>query len=319
MKSLATLSMLFLLSAMYTPCLEAQIAGDYQTKASTAWQLASTWETYDGATWIPAVAPPSAADGNILIKAGHTVICSTAVTVDQLLILGNLHITSAGILNLADGTGEDAVIGNYVSLQNGQINGPGTVTVNAGATLQLSAGGNSGAGTISTSVTNGGTILWSNSTGGGTATSILTLTGGSIVNNGAFSISNTGGPISHRINNGDIVNNNNITYTSAVSGVQMEFLVNKFTNNAGATVQDNASGKLIIQAVTGDTHEGQFVSTSTAGIQFKGAATQVYGTNSNFSGAGPFDFNAGSHTFNGSYNATITNITGATTVFNQVT
>ena len=91
--------------------IHAQSAGDFQSKASAAWQLASTWETYDGAAWVPAVTPPSDADGNILIKAGHTVICSTTVSVDQLLIQGNLHITSAGILNLADGTGEDMEIG----------------------------------------------------------------------------------------------------------------------------------------------------------------------------------------------------------------
>jgi hypothetical protein len=317
MKSLATLSMLFIIGSLYAPLLEAQSAGDYQSKASTAWQLASTWEKYDGAGWIPAATPPTNLDGIITIKAGHTVICSTAVTVDQLQILGSLTITSAGILNLADGAGEDLVVANYAWLQNGQINGPGTITVNAGSTLQLSAGGTFGAGTISTQLTNNGTLSWLNSTGGGPGVSILTLTGGTIINNGAFNIQNTGGPMSHRINGGNIINNNSITYTATGTSVKAEFLVNKFTNNSGAVIQGNAIGQMILQAAVGDTHEGQFISNSSAGMVFKGLASQIFGAGSVLTGTGPMEFNQGSHELNGTYTPASTRITGGATQFNH--
>lgn len=111
----STMLLSFCFFILFLSFSSAQTAGDYRSKASTAWQLASTWETYDGSGWIAASAAPSATDGVITILPVHAVVCTTSVVVDQLVVSGDLVIqTVTGILNLADGPGEDLTINDFV-------------------------------------------------------------------------------------------------------------------------------------------------------------------------------------------------------------
>ena len=68
----------------------SQATGDYRSKATGDWNAASSWERFDGTSWVAAVVAPSSTDGVITIQNGHTITNTTAVTVDQLDVEGLL-------------------------------------------------------------------------------------------------------------------------------------------------------------------------------------------------------------------------------------
>ncbi len=310
------ISFIFILSIPYL--ILAQNAGDYRSKvASGNWSSAGSWEVFDGTNWVGAATAPNSANGIITIRSPHVITLNSTVTADQIVVEsgGSLYINNPGVLNLNDDTGEDLVCSGFIWHTNGTINGPGTIRINSGGTIQLS-NGTAQTMVIATTLTNFGTVYWSNNTTGGSSTSTLTLTNGKIINNAAFTVNSTSGPISEKINGGDIVNNGTITYSSSSSVPNFTMNVNKITNNLNASIIANANGALIIQAAVGDTHEGTFTSNSSNGLKFTGAAIQTYTSNCTFNGSGFIEFNQGTHTFNANYNAGSTRITGATTVYN---
>jgi hypothetical protein len=310
------ISFIFILSIPYL--ILAQNAGDYRSKvASGNWSSPGSWEVFDGTNWVGAATAPNSANGIITIRSPHVITLNSTVTADQIVVEsgGSLYINNPGVLNLNDDTGEDLVCSGFIWHTNGTINGPGTIRINSGGTIQLS-NGTAQTMVIATTLTNFGTVYWSNNTAGGSSTSTLTLTNGKIINNAAFTVNSTSGPISEKINGGDIINNGTITYSSSSSVPNFTMNVNKITNNLNASIIANANGALIIQAAVGDTHEGTFTSNSSNGLKFTGAAIQTYTSNCTFNGSGFIEFNQGTHTFNANYNAGSTRITGATTVYN---
>src|SRR6185369_263660 len=50
---------------------KAIASGDYRTMATGNWNSISTWEKYNGTSWVAAVATPTSADGTITILNGH--------------------------------------------------------------------------------------------------------------------------------------------------------------------------------------------------------------------------------------------------------
>ena len=58
----------------------AQEIGDYRSVANGVWSAASTWETFDGANWVPAVGAPTGAE-TITVDGEDTVYVDVAVTV----------------------------------------------------------------------------------------------------------------------------------------------------------------------------------------------------------------------------------------------
>jgi hypothetical protein len=112
--------------------LTAQTAGDYRSAGTGTWATASTWQTYNGTSWVPAVAGPTSADGAITILSGHTVTIAVNVTADQLTVNagGQLAITAA--LTIANGTGTDLQVNGILDKDNGNLNIP------AGADAQVS-------------------------------------------------------------------------------------------------------------------------------------------------------------------------------------
>ena len=319
MKSASTHFFFLLLLVLGCNSLSAQDPGDYKTLQTGNWTGASVWAVFDGTNWNPTATPPDSTAGVITINASHDITLSTTVGADQLVINANgrLFITSAGVLKLHDKPAEeDLLCSGYIWLQNGKISSTGTVIINAGGTLQFSLGNNTGAGTVSTQITNNGTLLWTNSCSCGAANITLNLTNGKIINNSSFNISNTGGALSHVITNGEVINNGAINYTSVPSTVSLSLNVTKWTNNAGATITNNGAGKLVLNATTGNTHDGSFVANGN-GMQFKGAATQVYSALSNISGSGTIEFNQGTHTILGSYTVPRTDFSGGTANFDM--
>src|SRR6266446_5183666 len=57
--------------------------GDYQAVTTGNWNSTSTWQKYNGSSWVAASATPTSADGIIEILNGHTVTVTASVTADQ--------------------------------------------------------------------------------------------------------------------------------------------------------------------------------------------------------------------------------------------
>ncbi len=120
----------------------AQSAGDYRSVGNGLWDVAATWETYDGAAWIAASIPPDATSGVITILAGDTVSSDQDVAVDQLVIeaSGQLSIINK-TLDVVDGSGTDLVVnGSLLMNDNIEILGTATATFNSGSDLTIAGG-----------------------------------------------------------------------------------------------------------------------------------------------------------------------------------
>ncbi len=115
-----------------------QTAGDYRSAATGNWNSTSTWERFDGSSWVAAVATPTSSDGVITIRNGHTVtISASGLSFDQVVVDSGGQVTVAsGITStLANGTGTDLTI-------NGTwLNSGGTWTISASATWSVGSGG----------------------------------------------------------------------------------------------------------------------------------------------------------------------------------
>lgn len=83
----------------------------FQSRQNGDWSAASTWESSpDKVSWYPAMKPPTKDAENILIKSGHTIKVTSAVSFDQTAVAGILELQNGGILNINDGVGDDLAI-----------------------------------------------------------------------------------------------------------------------------------------------------------------------------------------------------------------
>src|SRR4051812_43569870 len=62
----------------------AAATGDYRAVATGNWNSISTWEKYNGSSWVAATAVPSSTDGAIEIQSPYSITVSADVTADQL-------------------------------------------------------------------------------------------------------------------------------------------------------------------------------------------------------------------------------------------
>jgi hypothetical protein len=96
-----------------------QNIGDYQSKATGNWNVSTTWETWNGSSWVESGFPTSS-NGVISILNGHTVTITTNVTVDQVVINAGAQITCNAIMTLGNGLGDElSIFGTF--LQTSQI------------------------------------------------------------------------------------------------------------------------------------------------------------------------------------------------------
>ncbi|MFN8154986.1 MAG: T9SS type A sorting domain-containing protein [Bacteroidia bacterium] len=128
------LIVLFYNSMKTTPG-KAAVTDDYRSKTTGNWSSASTWERYNGTTWVNAVSAPSSTNNVITIQNGHTVTLTSNVTADQLVVDagGRININSGQTLTIANGAGTDVA-------NSGIIATTGTFTMNASATMNNLAG-----------------------------------------------------------------------------------------------------------------------------------------------------------------------------------
>ncbi len=90
----------------------AQTAGDYRSAGSGDFDQAGTWETYNGSSWVAALAPPDENDGTVTIQFGHTVIVDADHTISSLEVEGELYFETLV---------EFAVTGNIEVASGGEI------------------------------------------------------------------------------------------------------------------------------------------------------------------------------------------------------
>ncbi len=170
---------------------QAQTSGDYRSAATGNWNVAATWERFDGSAWQPAAAVPSSTDGTVTIRSPHTVTINSSVTADQIIIDAGGTLSDIASLMLTDGTGIDLICNGTFLLSN-MLNGAGSAQINA--TMTWSAGTmtapltidptgtlnliTTNVKTLSGILTNAGTITWS----GGS----LTLNNGTLANSGTL-------------------------------------------------------------------------------------------------------------------------------------
>src|SRR5688572_17282602 len=110
----------------------SQATGEYRSATSGAWNLATTWQRYDGANWVAAATGPSSTDGVITILNTHTVTANTAITADQIVIDNGGTLTISGnTFTIANGADANDLSSNgTINFSGGTIAGAGTMLVN---------------------------------------------------------------------------------------------------------------------------------------------------------------------------------------------
>lgn len=117
----------------------AQTAGDYRSVASGNWNVAATWETYDGANWIAAGVTPTAANANVITVQSPYFVTNTAnVSADQVVVAaGGTLVAGSGNFTTAAGADTDLEIsGSFIALS-----GSSALTIASGANVVVQSGG----------------------------------------------------------------------------------------------------------------------------------------------------------------------------------
>ncbi|MEP7165998.1 MAG: hypothetical protein ABI741_14950, partial [Ferruginibacter sp.] len=106
----------------------------FRSRTSGAWQFASTWEQWNGCSWVDAISRPDFTDDIITIKSPHNVSVLSNIIVDQVVVEAGatLSNTSAGVaLTVVDGPGDDIIVnGLFVLGYQGISNGAGNIVIN---------------------------------------------------------------------------------------------------------------------------------------------------------------------------------------------
>jgi hypothetical protein len=208
-------TLFFLLHAFFfSTTLQAQRTGDYRSNVATTgvWSDASSWERFDGTSWVAAAAAPSSSDGIITIQDGDSIQLTSATTIDQ------VRVASGGILSIFDianpfpktvftlddvANEEDLQVEGRLYLSVGALlTGTGTVSINSGGLLFIRRQGvlavnttiqASGAlhineiATVQSTLTNNGTINWFRNN--------LNLVNGTLINNATLNVLTTGNSV----------------------------------------------------------------------------------------------------------------------------
>jgi len=124
--------------------------GDFMSKASASWELASTWNTWNGTAWVAAATFPNSATASVYISGGFTV---TYPTTDR--AVKDLHVL--------DGTLKTGTVINGANRRYIFVNG-NTVEVGASGTLGSALTGDN-ADAICIDLRNTGTVTFTG-TGG---------------------------------------------------------------------------------------------------------------------------------------------------------
>ena len=130
-------SLVFILAGPITSL--AQTTGDYQSHQTGTWSNVSTWERYNGSSWVnPAPSYPISTDGVITILNGHTVTVDVAITMDQLVVATGGTLTTTGGVGFTISGSSNTINGSFIITSSASVNA-GTINVNTGS-LTLTSG-----------------------------------------------------------------------------------------------------------------------------------------------------------------------------------
>jgi hypothetical protein len=234
-------TIILLLSVFCVNYTSGQTAGDYRTFQGGSWSSTSTWERYNGSSWVnPAPSAPTSSDGTITIRTTHTVNVTADVTVDQLVINNSttaiLNINSGVTLTLANGTGNDLTFSS--GLNNAKVNVTGILKVENDAAF-------SGATSSRLVILSGGKLQWNYTSSSGTLPTANWNTGSTVEFTGYTSNTTTPSNISQSFYNfiwNCAAQENSIDLNGAV------------TNILGSLTVSNTNGNhLILSDATGYT------------------------------------------------------------------
>ena len=157
----------------------AAVSGDYRSIATGNWGSTSTWETYNGSSWVAAGVTPGSTNNVITIQTGHTVTIAANVTVDQVVVDagGTLIVQSAKTMTLANGTGDDLTVNGILTIGGTLAAQASTSTIDNG-TVTLSSGGSHTFAAGATININTGDFYIAQSTSFTTTTGIWTINSG---------------------------------------------------------------------------------------------------------------------------------------------
>ena len=248
---------LLAVALFFSTALAAQTAGDYRTVKAGIWSDITVWETFDGASWVPAITTPTSTDGVITINHNDTV--DLAVTADQLVVsAGDTLVVNANPNNLTlnDGAGTDLL-----------VNG---VLVLTGDAFILGAG--------NTEIAMGGVMEWS---GASTLQSVTTIDSAGVVN--------LSGNVTRTLS-ANFTNNGIVNWASGAGGGGIFFNNAIFTNND--TIHENFSSDRGIFPVGGvDSFINNGVILKHTTFQFSNFDIPVVNTDSgSLQGSGRYNF-----------------------------
>ncbi len=111
------------------------VSGDYRSRASGNWASSTTWQTFNGTSWVNAASAPTTSAQTINILSGHTVTVAANVSSDQVVI------DAGGTLNVSSGV--TWTISNATAAldltNNGTLVNSGTITISTGAAYSNAA------------------------------------------------------------------------------------------------------------------------------------------------------------------------------------
>lgn len=121
--------------------ISAATLNDYRTKKSGNWNAASTWERYNGSSWINASSAPDHSVNVITVRNGHSVTTTNGQDVDQLIIeQGGTLLHNNGTLKIKKGNGDDITVNGTLTIES-QFTLETSTTMVVNGTVNKNAGG----------------------------------------------------------------------------------------------------------------------------------------------------------------------------------
>jgi Secretion system C-terminal sorting domain len=256
-----TLSMLrsivagILLLACLSPVVaRAQSKDDFRSGQSGKWSKKGTWERFDGSTWINAPNVPNKNDGQITIRAGHTVTVDKRYTIDETVLQNGATLKVDKRLTIIDGPGTDFSSLGAIEIKD-KLRSVRTASVSFGSTSVVDVKG----GTLQFQQSSTATMLSGSTVNVQAGSNLfvsgsarLTLDAGSVVNN--FDRFRTNGTAS-LIVAGTIVNHSRLLVQQSGTATFINSGVYEHARNAGALpsaarTSFNVGSTMLVSGVT---------------------------------------------------------------------
>ncbi|MEP7169088.1 MAG: hypothetical protein ABI855_06915, partial [Bacteroidota bacterium] len=229
----------------------AQVAGDYRSLTSGNWNVNTTWERYDGASWLSATAgqtPGVAAGASVLVRDAHTITLTASPT--------------NALAGLVVGEGVSGVLQYHNSFT------AVTLTIALGGTTTIAANGIFQSFPIPTS---GGTHNFN--------------TGGSIINNGTINFYNFATTVTSAVNTTITGAATGLTYSGSGTNTFNNFTQSNTSASPGYSLSADLNVKGIFTIASGNTFSLNGNTLSVGGNFTNSAAAANTGLNSSVAGS----------------------------------